>query len=320
DQSIVPDANIVFGGAGANRTVTITPAADANGGPVTITFTVTDLDTDSTPTQFTITVNAVNDAPSFTASDPPTTDEDAPNAVTVNGWVTAFDPGPADESGQLVSGYTVSNVSNTALFSVQPAVDASGNLTYTVASGANGVSTFDVTVTDDGGGANDTSAPQTFTITVNAVNGPVVSLPGATVDYVDNSAATLIDTGGAVTSAAADFNSGSLTVTIITNGDAADLLTIRDSGTPGTGIEVSGAVVTYDGDQIGSFAGGTSGNPLVITFDMAFATPTAVTALIQAIEFFTDAGTFNTRTIRFTVDDGDGFTGSDEQNVNVTTP
>ncbi|MBK9495185.1 MAG: hypothetical protein IPO08_11760 [Xanthomonadales bacterium] len=39
--------------------------------------------------------------------------EDA-GAQTVAGWVTAFDPGPANESGQGVLGYRVDNLSNAA--------------------------------------------------------------------------------------------------------------------------------------------------------------------------------------------------------------
>jgi hypothetical protein len=49
-------------------------------------------------------------------------------------------------------------------------VSTNGTLTYTLASGASGTSTFDLRVQDNGGTANggaDTSAPQTFTITVN---------------------------------------------------------------------------------------------------------------------------------------------------------
>jgi len=60
--SLVPVANIVFGGTGANRTVTVTPAANANGGPVTITLAVSD-GTATTSTNFDLTVTAVNQAP-----------------------------------------------------------------------------------------------------------------------------------------------------------------------------------------------------------------------------------------------------------------
>src|SRR3954452_23900881 len=59
------------------------------------------------------------------------------------------------------------------MFAVAPAVDTTGNITYTLTPDVNGTSTFDVKVQDDGGTANggvDTSATQTFTLTVNFTN------------------------------------------------------------------------------------------------------------------------------------------------------
>src|SRR5207245_1222344 len=86
-------------------------------------------------------------------------------------WATTLSAGPADEAGQTLS-FIVSN-NNTTLFSAQPAVSASGTLTYTPAANANGSATVTVQVHDTGGTTNggvDTSAAQTFTITVTAVN------------------------------------------------------------------------------------------------------------------------------------------------------
>src|SRR6185436_10572398 len=119
---------------------------------------------------FTITVTAVNDAPSFTKGADQTVNEDA-GAQTVTGWATAISKGPADESGQTVDFIVTNN--NNSLFSAQPAVAANGTLTYTSAANANGSATVSVKIHDDGGVANggvDTSAIQTFTITVTAVN------------------------------------------------------------------------------------------------------------------------------------------------------
>jgi VCBS repeat-containing protein len=86
--------------------------------------------------------------------------------------ITAF---PVDsssaESGQTVS-FLVEN-NNPSLFSVQPAISADGTLTYTPAPNATGVATVTVRARDSGGaefGGSDTSAPQTFTITVTPVN------------------------------------------------------------------------------------------------------------------------------------------------------
>jgi hypothetical protein len=55
--TLVPNGNIVFGGAGASRTVTVTPVAGQTGG-ATITVTVSDGSL-STPASFQLTVNAV---------------------------------------------------------------------------------------------------------------------------------------------------------------------------------------------------------------------------------------------------------------------
>jgi hypothetical protein len=53
--TLAPNANIVFGGSGANRTVTITPAAGQTGA-ATITVTVSDGSETASDT-FTLTVN-----------------------------------------------------------------------------------------------------------------------------------------------------------------------------------------------------------------------------------------------------------------------
>jgi cysteine-rich repeat protein len=161
-----------------NGTLTYTVAPDAFG---TASFTVTVRDNGGTanggndtsaPQTFTLTVNPVNDPPSFTAANPPAVNEDA-GPQTVPGWAT-FSPGPANESAQAVLGYTVTGVT-AGFFSAPPAVANNGTLTYTVAPDAFGTASFTVTVRDNGGtanGGNDTSAPQTFTLTVTPVNDP----------------------------------------------------------------------------------------------------------------------------------------------------
>jgi hypothetical protein len=160
----------------ANGTLTYTPAADAFGS-ATITLVAQDdggtanggVDT-SPPQTFTITVNPVNDAPSFTRGANQTVNEDA-GAQSVSGWATAINPGP-NEGSQTVA-FNVTNNTNTALFAVQPAVTANGTLTYTPAANAFGSATITLVLTDNGGTASggiDTSAPQTFTITFNPVN------------------------------------------------------------------------------------------------------------------------------------------------------
>src|SRR3989442_10474196 len=111
----------------ANGTLTYTPAPTANGS-ATVTVQVHDdggtanggVDTSAAQT-FTISVNAVNNAPSFTKGANQTVNEDA-GGQTVVGWATAISAGPANEAAQVLN-FIVSNT-NTALFSVPPAIAA----------------------------------------------------------------------------------------------------------------------------------------------------------------------------------------------------
>jgi hypothetical protein len=159
----------------SNGTLTHTPAANANGS-ATVKVKAQDdggtanngSDTSAEQT-FTITVNAVNDAPSFQlpASPNQTVLEDA-GAQSVSNFATNISAGPTNESGQTVN-FQVTNDNNT-LFSAQPAISANGTLTYTPAPSAIGKATVTVRAHDDGGTANggvDTSAAKTFTINVN---------------------------------------------------------------------------------------------------------------------------------------------------------
>lgn len=117
-------------------------------------------------------MNAVNDAPFFTKGTDQTVSEDA-GAQTVPNWPTSISRGGGpDELGQTLT-FQVTNNTNAALFSAGPAVSSTGTLTYTPAANANGSATITINLKDDGGtafGGVDTSANQTFTITVTAVN------------------------------------------------------------------------------------------------------------------------------------------------------
>ena len=150
--------------------VDYTPAADYNGAD-SFTFKVNDGLADSNTATVVITVAAVNDPPSFSKGVDQTVLEDA-GAQTVTGWATAISPGPANESGQSVA-INVTGNTNLGLFAAAPAVAANGSLTYTPAPNAFGSATITLVAQDNGGtanGGNDTSASQTFDITVTPVN------------------------------------------------------------------------------------------------------------------------------------------------------
>ena len=160
----------------ADGTLSYALAADRNGTAI-VSVTAHDdggtanggVDASATQT-FTLTVGAVNDSPSFTKGPDQAVLEDAA-PQNIAGWASAISPGPADEAGQAVT-FTVTS-DNPALFSAAPSVAANGTLTYALAANRNGTATVSVTAQDNGGTANsgvDTSAAQTFTITVGAVN------------------------------------------------------------------------------------------------------------------------------------------------------
>jgi hypothetical protein len=199
-------------------TLTYTSAADAYGA-ATVTIRARDNGgtanggVDTSPAQtFTITVEPVDDAPSFTAGGNEVVLEDA-GAKTVNGWATGISAGPANESAQSVSFSVSSN--NAGLFAVQPAVAPDGKLTFTPAANANGSATVTVKAKDDGGTANggvDTSPPQTFTITVQPVNDAPSFAAGADQTVVSLlGAQTIAGWATGISAGPADESSQSLT-------------------------------------------------------------------------------------------------------------
>ena len=167
--------------------LTFTPADNASGS-ATVTVTLMDdggtanggTDT-SAPQTFMITVNPVNDPPTFTLpADPDQTILEDSGPQTVPGFATNIDAG---EPGQVVTFNVTTD--NPALFAAGPAIDpATGTLTYTPAANAFGTATVTVTLMDDGGDT-DTSAPQMFTIIVLPVNdAPAFTLPSSSANSV----------------------------------------------------------------------------------------------------------------------------------------
>jgi Calx-beta domain/FG-GAP-like repeat/Bacterial Ig domain len=134
---------------------------------------LTDIDT------IKITINPVNNAPSFLKGIDQLVDEDAGEKIISN-WVTNINAGAENESQQKLK-FIVSN-NNQALFAEQPSIAADGTLTYKPAENVSGTATVSVQLQDDDGitnGGNDISTPQTFTIKVNSINdAPVNNLPG----------------------------------------------------------------------------------------------------------------------------------------------
>ena len=116
---------------------------------------------------FTIFVTAVNDVPSFTKGANEIVLEDA-GLQTIGGWATVISVGPTNEVTQSIDFLAISN-DNNGLFSVQPAVSPTGELTYTPADDQNGSAIVTIANHEDGGttaGGEGTRGNQTFTTTV----------------------------------------------------------------------------------------------------------------------------------------------------------
>ena len=156
-------------------------------------------------------------------------------------------------------------------------------------------------------------------VSVTATNDlPIVDLNGgdagtsATLSYSEGEQPKRIAPTATVSDPdSANFDTGTLTVSFTQNGDGDDRLNITHVGEGSGQIGRSGFNIRYEGTQIATFSGGTSGStPLVITFD-ADATPVAVAALLKQIDYYNiseDPATA-AREVRFILTDGDGATG-----------
>jgi immune inhibitor A len=168
---LIPDPSVTYTSPNAIGSLSFTPAANASGN-ASVTVVVHDNagtasgGTDTTTRSFTVTVNPVNDAPSFVGGP---NKQAAQNAATqaFPGWATSICAGPPDESSQTLH-FTVNN-DKTYLFSAQPTVANDGTLAFAPNGKYRGTATARALLQDNGGIANggtDTSPEWTFTITV----------------------------------------------------------------------------------------------------------------------------------------------------------
>ncbi|MBY8826489.1 tandem-95 repeat protein, partial [Sphingomonas colocasiae] len=345
---------------GANSTSSFTFTANTDAPPASTVLTVTAQEpgdaTPSAPVTQTITIAAVNDAPTATvsASAYAATEQ---VALSLKGTVSvADDSGNASITVTLGVGYGVLTVSaGTSGANVSGSGTNSVTLTGTLAQindllGTNATSvvsftadtdtppantTLTVGINDGGnsgsGGALTGSATQTINIT--AINdAPVISnLNGDSVTWTEGNGALLIDASAnaAITDAdSTNFDGGTLTVSI-TGGlvSAQDQLVIIADAFITLGAPLPGGdrQVYYNGTQIGLVAGGgAGGGALSFSFydpDGRPAPPVgAVQALLRTIGYTNsggDAPSGGARTISWTLNDGDGGSTTVTSTVNV---
>jgi len=161
------DANLAgVTAAGTNTAWTLTFAPPANSNGVATITVVADDGTLTNRTNFTFTVLPVNQPPSFNLAVHSITVDQYNVPVTSNHVVTSISAGPANQSSETVS-FNVTN-SSPSSFTVQPAIDANGTLTFTPGTTAQTV-TVGVQAVNTGGtnnGGTNGSAFQFLTITI----------------------------------------------------------------------------------------------------------------------------------------------------------
>jgi len=137
---------------------------------------------------FTIHIEGVNDPPSFSLKGDVIASEDQASTWTVPGQAFAISPGPL-ESGQTVSFVTrFEGPADLFLSGQEPAIDAAGKLTFKARPNAFGSGRVFVRAIDNADGQI-TSAEQSFSLTVAAVNDPPTLTPGPDVFVLLNSGA-----------------------------------------------------------------------------------------------------------------------------------
>lgn len=187
--ALIPNPTVNYTSANSTGSLGYTVTGNISG-TATITVTVTDDGgtanggTNVFVRQFVITVNPVNDMPTFNI---PTELYVVKNAapVTLAGFATSLNTGAPDEAGQTLAFDLVAD--NPSLFSVQPAISADGTLTFTAANGSIGNANVTVTMRDNGGtayGGVDRSS-KSFVIIIGENRAPVLDNSGSPrVDYV----------------------------------------------------------------------------------------------------------------------------------------
>ncbi|MDB5335219.1 MAG: Repeat family, partial [Planctomycetaceae bacterium] len=288
--SIVPNANVVLGGAGTNGTISITPLANQSG-VSQISISVNDGKM-TTSSSFLMVVNAVNDVPSITLGSDQELDEDAA-PVSLPHWATNISTGPANETAQTLTILVATD--HPELFLTPPAVNLAGDLTYKVKPNAHGQAVVTVNLIDSGGtshGGIDAAPPQTFHITIRSVADPFAFSTSDQVRQVALGQLLTIDSqlsAHSVDTPNVDFSNGLLTVSITSGALTTDVLSlpiVKKKLLPQAEVALVGTAVYFHNQQIGALLGGKGATPLQIKFG-AGVTETAVNAILKSLNFKT---------------------------------
>ncbi len=131
----------------------------------------------STVVNVSITINPINDKPTFTGGTNIIVDEHT-GPVTANNWATNLSAGAPDEelSQQLTFILTQKEITPNLAFNVPPSIDANGTISFEITPHYNGYAVYELILVDNGSNTPapnaNTSNVQAFTITANYINDP----------------------------------------------------------------------------------------------------------------------------------------------------
>lgn len=306
-----------------------------------IRFTLSDGSLGGTVEQ-TVNINLTNDAPVNSVPGQQTVSEDGAKVFNAaNGNLISIadvDAGTAAVQVSLgvahgtlalsaVTGLTFSSGSNNSaamtftgtITSINAALNG---LIYRPSANYNGSETLTITTNDLGNTGSDGAQSDTdsMPVSVTSVNDvPAIAGVSGTANYTEDGWLVTLPLGSATVSDAdnTNFDGGWLKAEITGNADPGDVLGVRWGGS--SGFVVSGSTITYNSNVIGTMSGGTELAPLIITLT-SYATHTSTAALLGQIGFRhagEDPGNV-TRTISFTLNDGQAGSNSPTVSVTVT--
>lgn len=161
-------------------------------------------------------------------------------------------------------------------------------------------------------GHRGTSATSNAFIKVQRVNdAPVIAnLGSASLFEEDLPAINIVPAATLSDPDSFNFNTGKLTVRLISKASSGDRITIQKTGTGQGQISItSGGLVKYQNVTIGTFTGGSGTTPLVVTFNTS-SSILGVQALLRCLQFSTvgENPSGATRQVSLVMSDGDGGT------------
>lgn len=241
NSSIVAVAGIVFGGTAPNCSATITPVADQNGA-VNLTFRVSDAEPLFNDSTFTLTINAINDAPTIAAIGAQSVKTDA--SVVVNYTINDIDSAP-----NCTTSITATSGNTTVLPNANIAKSGTApncSLTITPSLNLAGTSSITVSVSDGSLAAN------------TSFNLGLVNVTSVAVTPVSFNVATAASLQLAAAATYSDASTTSVTASTGTSwaSSATSVATVNNSGFKGlvSGVAAGASNITA------SYKGVTSNN------------------------------------------------------------